>query len=352
MTLPLLLTAISLIVNEWKAEQRTLLESNIARQYIVQNADTLKFHTQVFGLEPADGRSLWISMHGGGGCPAEVNNQQWRNQTLLYRPSEGVYICPRAPWDAWNMWFQAPIDSLFEELIRTMVVCYNVNPNKVYIMGYSAGGDGVWRLAPRLADHWAAAAMMAGHPGDVSLKNLYNLPLTIWCGGADDAYNRNVEVAARGVILDSLQAQEPQGYIHETNILPGMPHWMYQRDTVAVRWMQRYTRNPHPKHIVWQQEDVLRPTFYWLEVPRHEMQRGKTIIATIEGNTIHLERCDYEHLTLYLSPDMVDFKKKVTVQFPDGHRKKFKLKPSDQLLRSTLQSRGDPAFIFPAKIAL
>jgi dienelactone hydrolase len=28
----------------------------------------------------------------------------------------------------------------------------DVNPNKVYVMGYSAGGDGVWRLAPRMAD--------------------------------------------------------------------------------------------------------------------------------------------------------------------------------------------------------
>jgi poly(3-hydroxybutyrate) depolymerase len=50
-------------------------------------------------------------------------------------------------------------------------------------MGYSAGGDGVFQIAPRMADHWAAAAMMAGHPGDAAALNLRNLPFTIFMGG-------------------------------------------------------------------------------------------------------------------------------------------------------------------------
>ena len=41
-----------------------------------------------------------------------------------------------------------------------------VNPNKVFMSGYSAGGDGTYHLGPMLADWWAGAAMMAGHPND------------------------------------------------------------------------------------------------------------------------------------------------------------------------------------------
>ena len=40
------------------------------------------------------------------------------------------------------------------------------------VVGYSAGGDGVYQLAPRMADSWAAAAMMAGHPNGVSPLSL------------------------------------------------------------------------------------------------------------------------------------------------------------------------------------
>ena len=69
------------------------------------------------------------------------------------------------------------------------------NPDKVYLMGYSAGGDGVYQLAPRMADRFAAASMMAGHPGNASPLGLRNLPFAIFSGADDAAYNRN-KVAA------------------------------------------------------------------------------------------------------------------------------------------------------------
>ncbi|MEM7298333.1 MAG: hypothetical protein AAF391_08720 [Bacteroidota bacterium] len=52
-------------------------------------------------------------------------------------------------------------------------------------MGYSAGGDGVYQLAPRMADSLAAAAMMAGHPNDASPLGLRNIGFTLHMGGKD-----------------------------------------------------------------------------------------------------------------------------------------------------------------------
>ncbi len=52
----------------------------------------MKFDYKVFGEAPEDGRSLYISMHGGGGAPKRVNDQQWENQKRLYKPDEGVYL--------------------------------------------------------------------------------------------------------------------------------------------------------------------------------------------------------------------------------------------------------------------
>ncbi len=59
-------------------------------------------------------------------------------------------------------------------------------------LGYSAGGDGVYRLGPRLADYLGGACMMAGHPGEASLHNLKNIAFSIHVGELDHAYNRNV----------------------------------------------------------------------------------------------------------------------------------------------------------------
>lgn len=52
----------------------------------------MKFDYRVFGEKPADGRSLYISMHGGGNAPEALNTQQWQNQIRLYEPAEGVYV--------------------------------------------------------------------------------------------------------------------------------------------------------------------------------------------------------------------------------------------------------------------
>src|SRR5262245_43166073 len=63
----------------------------------------MKFETVSFGKKeeaPAGGRSLFISMHGGGNGPAALNDSQWRNQVALskaYKPVEGLYVAPRAP---------------------------------------------------------------------------------------------------------------------------------------------------------------------------------------------------------------------------------------------------------------
>ncbi len=43
----------------------------------------LRFEYFVYGKIPKNGRSLFISMHGGGNAPARVNDSQWNNQKRL-----------------------------------------------------------------------------------------------------------------------------------------------------------------------------------------------------------------------------------------------------------------------------
>ena len=340
------------LVEQWKTEQAERLRHNLDELCIRQNGLFMPFSYTVFGNEPEDGRSLWISLHGGGNAPKELNDSQWENQKRLYRPEEGIYLCPRAPWDDWNMWFQQPIDSMFEELIRTMVVLKNVNPDKVYILGYSAGGDGLWRLSPRLADHWAAASMMAGHPGDVSLVNVRNLPFMLWVGEKDDAYNRNTEVAKRGLELDSLHRADPDGYVHECHVVHGKGHWMDLEDAAALPWMAAHVRSSYPKRIVWRQEEVLHQSFYWLEAPSDELERGRQVVVSVKGNRIDIERCDYSSLTLYLNDSIVNLDKPVKIRFNGKTVKKGRFHRNIGTLRETLYARGDPSYMFDCKVVL
>lgn len=336
------------LIKTWKEELKEKLRTTNTFNCVVQGDLKMKYSAQVFGEKPADGRSLWISMHGGGNAPTSLNDSQWENQKRLYQPAEGVYVCPRAPWDDWDMWFKNPIDKMFEELIQTMMLYYDVNPDKVYLMGYSAGGDGVWRMAPRMADHWAAASMMAGHPGDVSLLGVRNLPFMLWCGGEDAAYNRNKEVALRGVEMDSLQRSDPEGYIHETHIVAGKPHWMDLEDKAALPWMAKYKRNPYPKTVVWCQGDNGRAQFYWLGVPAAETKKGNVMRASINNNVVTITKCDYSQVTIYLNDQLANLDKAVKVVYKKKTLFKGKIPRTAENLQKSLEERGDPSYCFPA----
>jgi len=314
---------------------------------------TLKWMAKTFGDAPTNGRSLWISMHGGGNAPASVNDQQWTNQSRLYEPAEGIYIAPRAPTDTWNLWHEGHIDPLFQRLIDDHVALAGVDPDKVYLMGYSAGGDGVWQLAPRMADRFAAAAMMAGHPNEASLLGLRDLPFALFMGGDDAAYNRNKIAASRAADLDSLAQADPGGYVHFARIYPGLGHWMKKQDAEALPWMAKFRRDPWPKKVVWQQDDVVHHRFYWLQIPGEipVKDRQKTV-ARVDDRTITLEGEVPSGMVLRLSDRLLDLDRPLVVRA--NGREVFKGKAVRRAadIAASLEERADPSSAATALVRL
>ncbi len=308
---------------------------------ITLGGKTLRWLEKEFGKAPEGKRSLWISLHGGGSGPAQMNDQQWQNQIRLYQPEDGIYVAPRAPTDTWNMWHEAHIDPLFDRLIEGMIATRGVDPNRVYLMGYSAGGDGVWQLAPRMADRFAAAAMMAGHPNDASLLGLRDLPFAIFVGGDDAAYDRNKIVAQKGEQLDALQKADPQGYEHRVKVYKGLPHWMDGKDAEAVPWMATHTRNPWPTKIVWVQDDVTHDQFYWLDIPAGSAKAGHKIIATVNGNEISLEGDVPQGITLHLSDALVNLDAALTVKINGSQAFQGMVNRTASTITAALKSHPD-----------
>ena len=260
--------------------QRPVAEQVWTQKQVSFGDYQMKFEYRILGSKPADGRSMYISLHGGGNTSPKANDQQWKNQISLYTPAEGVYLAPRAPTNTWNLWHEDHIDTMFLEIIKAAILMEDVNPNKIYVMGYSAGGDGTFQIAPRMADHWAAAAMMAGHPGDAAALNLRNLPFAIYMGGADAAYQRNELAGVWGKRLDSLEKANPGSYKHDVHIYEGLPHWMNRKDTIAVPWMAGFKRNPLPQTVAWHQDDRHHDSFYWLGVPIGQAITGAESIVS------------------------------------------------------------------------
>ena len=309
----------------------------------------MKFWWTAYGEKPATGRSLWISMHGGGGAPPEVNEQQWENQKRLYKLEEGIYLAPRAPTDTWNLWHQGHIDGFFEDIVEAFVRAEGVDPDRVHILGYSAGGDGVYQLAPRMADRFAAAGMMAGHPNETRPDGLRNIAFALHMGANDGAYDRNKIAAQWQTRLDELAQADPGGYVHLVVLHAGKGHWMDRQDAVALPWMAQHVRDPHPKKIVWLQDDVVHKRYYWLEAA--SPKAGERIVAERDGQAIRVTGAEQAgDLVVHLSDEFVDLDAEVRIE-RDG-RPVWSGVPRRTLLQlaANLEEFADPRRAYSASV--
>lgn len=263
-----------------------------------------------------------------------------------------MYVVPRGPTDTWNLWHQGHIDRLFGRLIENMIVFEDVDPNRVYLLGYSAGGDGVYQLAPRMADRWAAAAMMAGHPNETSPLGLRNIAFTIHAGGRDAAYSRNKVAGDWQQKLAELHKADPDGYVHLVKIYPDKGHWLDGEDSSAIPWMAKYRRNPRPARIVWKQDDVKHARFYWLAVEPNSTEARAEVTANCIGQQIDVQAKGVKRLTIRLSDQLLNLDGPITIT-SDGKRLFHgHVARTIAVLEKTLGEYGDPKAVYSGQLTV
>jgi hypothetical protein len=279
------------------------------------NGKTLKFTMEEFGSRPDAGYALYIALHGGGGIDGEdknwrmrSNNKLWYQMaTSLYRKNfkapenkdgtidGAIYVALRGVTDDWNLHFRPESYVLLERLIKLLLQPTGtplVDSNRIFLVGFSAGGDGVYRLATKLSDRFAAVNMSAGHPGNndgdpnrVQFDNLANLPFCSQVGELDDTVKDRAKVVeGADYELEDLKKKAVAlgHYTHECFVHANGTHNSWERaedgtaksavfknphawswglpggrdtttiNTNAINWMtQRGPRNPLPALVVW-----------------------------------------------------------------------------------------------------
>ncbi len=305
------------------------------------------------GQKPAGGWSLVIAMHGGGGAPAEVNDEQWHSMFRRYykeHPEAGgyIYLALRAPNDEWNGFYDDAICPMVERLIRQFVLFAEVDPDRVYALGASHGGYGAFVIGPKMPDRFAAvhASAAAPTPGETRSENLRDLRFTVMVGDRDNAYGRADRCRAFIKEIEGLKARYG-GYPGGTSIRPGVGHSVPDRDMVA-EMLKSGARSPHPDRVIWAMSDDVLKHFYWLEAPRPEPS-GR-IEASVHDNTITLKAEHQDELALWLDAPLVDLARPLIVE-RDGRRESFTPRPSPETFCQGLEQGGDLRLAVPVKIS-
>ena len=305
------------------------------------------------GKMPEGGWPLVIAMHGGGNAPKQVNDSQWRIMQRYYKdhPGDGgyLYLALRAPTDAWNGFYTGYVYPLVARLIRQMLVCEEVNPDKVFLIGYSHGGYGAFAIGPKMADRFASVHSSAAAPtdGQSSPKNLLNTPFTFMIGERDLAYGRLKRCLAFDQAVKDLRGERKDAYPVRMFLKKGFGHsGLPDRDHLAT--MLPAVRNPLPDSIVWESTDSVVRRFSWLENP--EPFKKQLVEATRKGNRFEIKLTGIESMNLYLNERMVDYRNPVVIEVNGKVVLECSPSPSLSVLCRTLLERGDPRFAFSSKI--
>lgn len=319
---------------------------------------------------PESGRALFICMHGGGrndkvdGPHAwPVNTREWQSQVGLAAEvyaGEGIFFIPRMADDRLGRWHHALNQDAFDAVIEHGLREWNVDPDRVYLMGVSEGCYGTQILGPFMPDRFGGACAMAGGVGkDVPAENLRNLAFRTEVGENDTTFNR-VGLAREFHARMDEAAKTWKGYVNHLNVQAGRGHGIDYKP--GPEWMVKHRRNPLPDTVVWtakSHDKRRRPAAYWLGLSGDKLEGAIRLSARIKRNTIKIRAHNGDdsplgnaRITLMLDDSMLDLDKPLKVVC-NGKKQDVEVPArSVESLARTLSQRGDPSYAFPVEVAV
>jgi len=365
------------VLQELRNDPKRINELN-SKTIVCQNNQTLRWYEKVVGSPSYGGYALFICLHGGGQGTAQMNDSQWKD--IIPFESGGfengtIAVACRGITNSWNLHFVKESYPAITRLIEDYIIFRGVDPNRVYIMGFSAGGDGTYQLSARLPHLLAACSPQGGHPNNVSTINLCNCPIYMAAGEKDGAFNRNQ------ICIDyynKIMAQNGKylgRYIAKVEVVGGSPHsfqcWkkprksyfngsksLSQTNETAFTFMYSHTRNPHPTDISLDTECFLTPlrnyytprgnTFYNIEVGKNpskiiqvQINYNNNVITVKEGSNFKINLIS----SLFRGGDVVTI-------VAGGKSIQYRLQKDQNYARNNMKLYCDPNYGYDSYITI
>jgi predicted esterase len=130
------------------------------------------------------------------------------------RGLDGVIVAPDVPGRSWS---SPDSERAVLLLLDDVMSRYAIDPARVLVTGFSAGGAGVWYLATRNPDRFTGAIAIAARPRDDDVEALASLPLYLIHSPDDEVVPFEAAQEVARLLTDRgypVQFQSVPGYSH------------------------------------------------------------------------------------------------------------------------------------------
>ncbi|WP_379083951.1 hypothetical protein [Pedobacter sp. UC225_65] len=338
------------------------------------------------GYNPKQKTPLYVYLHG-----AVVNRTKFTPPAYIPESTElkimekvkdenAFIIYPFGRKDFGWLYQQLAFETVLREIAYVKSL-YNINDNKVYIGGHSNGGSGAFWFAINQPSPFAAAFGLNYLPkvygSNTPFTNLRNEVPFLGISGTEDPVFP-LELVNGIYKYAAGNGANWQNFSKKGN--HGLP--FASRDSINFIFdlLNTKTRNPFPKKIEWETDNVKNGRNAWIEITQLDTltakvewhktlnptltQNGKTgladfnknksgaVIATVEGNNINIQTSRVKSIRLYISADMFDLSKQVKVTINNKDFLNVKLDADKQTILDEFLKIKDRDFIVATKIDL
>jgi predicted esterase len=372
-------------------------------ELLARNPDDLLYFVVPKSYRPDRPAGLIIFLHGGGATttrrapratlafPSANSPADTSRSGDMFAATGMITVGPSAPWDTSTSyrWCVRGADEYLSDVIRECKLRFNIDGDRVVLLGHSMGGFGAYHHLLRSPDRFAAVIANSGSWSQAYWPAISGTPVCTvqgvrdaWKGVrwhyTDIAYGRFTDSILTTLGLDHL-------YLEQN----GRHAISYGRPLIAKYFesAKDVRRDPYYPHVVlaspqgfsawssheiddnrWLTLDNSKPgdieydelrsnntnDFDAWKLTQHVGKHpGATIDATNAGhNTIIVATKNVARFTVWLHPKMIDVTKPVTIIVDGTTRFRGTVKPSLATALESYRRRYDWELVFPIKVTL